>query len=118
MLLLLHVCQGQYALHADTWKLNIEFLNKLSPSIDVENIFFCVTLEKCNSVDAQPKRNALLKIVESQMKLATTCDYVFSKSAGGGHKEVKSFILSQFENEGMKWACSESKAEKMSKSLC
>ena len=72
-------------------KLTTEYLRKLSLSIEIRKIFFCLVLEKCNSVEMQPKRNTLLKIMNSQKKLVTACNYAFNNSAG--------FTFSQFENE-------------------
>ena len=45
-------------------KLTIELLNKLSPIIEIGKIFFCLVLEKYDSVYVEPKRNVLLKIME------------------------------------------------------
>ena len=61
---------------------------------------FCPILEDFYSIHVQPKENSLLKIMESQSKLATESKNTFSKSSGDVHNDVKIFLLSQFEEKG------------------
>ena len=70
-------------------KMTIEFLNKSLPSVEIGKIFFCIILEKCDSVDEKPKTNAMLKLVDSQRKLATMSNCTFRKSSVIGHNYVK-----------------------------
>ena len=53
--------------------------------------------------------------MDSERKSDTMQNYAFNKSTGSRHNEVKSHMLSQFENEGMQGAFLESQAEKMNK---
>ena len=99
-------------------KLTIKILNKLSLRIEIRNIFFCLILEKCDSFGTQPKRNTMLKIMDSQRKLATARNHAFQKSSGGGCNEVKSCMISQFENKDTQEVWSDSQADKMNKCLC
>ena len=47
----------------------IEVLNELSRIIDIGKILFSLMLEKCESVDVKPKKNVLLKIMDSEISL-------------------------------------------------
>ena len=75
-------------------KITIEGLNEFSRIIDIGKIFFSLMLEKCNSVDMQPKKNVLLKIIDFQMKLITIPNYDFSKNYGARHNDMRNYLLS------------------------
>ena len=57
----------------------------------------------------------MLKIIESQNKLTTVSNHDFNKSVGGRCNEVKSHVLSLFDNEGLQEAYPDSQVKKINK---
>ena len=55
----------------------------------------------------------MLKIMDSEIKVATASNYAFSKSSGAWCNGVKNYFLSQFEDEGAQGSSSENQADKM-----
>ena len=96
--------------------MTINQVNRLIPSVDVGKLYYCLILERANSNEIEPKKNALLHLMSNQRKFNTTKSYPFTKSAGVGRDNIKVRLLEQFENEGVTGACSPSQAELMNKS--